>query len=84
MYSFKVDANIIRISRDDNDVFAALTVDSFCVRRSGEHEEENREKNEDLWCQVHAAFEFIIRKTCMHFLVLLNQISQTAMGEFES
>ena len=48
----QVEANVIRISRDDNDVFSALTVDSFCIKNVAGHEEVNREKNEDLWTQV--------------------------------
>ena len=49
---WQVEANIIRISRDDSDVFAALTVDSFCVKNNADKEDEDREANEDLWTQV--------------------------------
>jgi len=52
-----VEANIIRISRDDNDVFAALTVDSFCVKNNADKEDEDREANEDLWTQEKPDFE---------------------------
>ena len=48
----QVEANIIRISHDDNDVFAALTVDSFCVKNNADKKDEDREANEDLWTQV--------------------------------
>ena len=49
----KVQANVINVKKTDREVFAALTVDSFCVKKSlSEHNEEDRSKNEDGWTQV--------------------------------
>ena len=51
--SSKGQANVINVKKTDNEVFAALTVDSYCVKKtSHEHEEEDREKDESLWTQV--------------------------------
>ena len=49
----KVQANVINVKKTDKDVFAALTVDSFCVKAtSSEHLEDDREKDDSLWTQV--------------------------------
>ena len=51
--SKKVQANVITITKSDNDVFAALNVDSFSVEnKSSDHEEEEREKCDNIWTQV--------------------------------
>ena len=53
----KVQANVINVKKTDKDVFAALTVDSFCVRAtSNEHLEDDREKDDSLWTQVKPNF----------------------------
>ena len=53
-----VEANVIRISNDDQDVFAALTVDSFSVKKeAGEEEDSDRERNEELWTQKKPQYE---------------------------
>ena len=51
-YNCAIKANVIKITKTDREVFAALTVDSFCVKRtSSEHEEEGRKKSEHIWAQ---------------------------------
>lgn len=53
-----VQANIIRVQKSDREVFAALTVDSFSVKKEcGEEEESDREKREDLWTQQKPRYD---------------------------
>ena len=54
----KAQANVINVKKTDKEVFAALTVDSFCAKKnSSEHEEEDRSKNDNLWTQVKPKFQ---------------------------
>ena len=54
----KVQANVINVKKTDKDVFSALTVDSFCVKKdpSWQNTEEDLPKNENLWTQVKPDF----------------------------
>ena len=54
----KVQANVINIKKTDREVFSALTVDSYCVKKgASEHEEEEREKSDTGWTQEKPQLE---------------------------
>ena len=56
--SSRVQANVINVKKTDNEVFAALTVDSFCVKnKSCEHLEEDRERDDNLWTRIKPKYD---------------------------